>query len=49
VDGTSYIPEEDLLEFKTRNDIKQKREALREKLLKNFNDLCKKKCPASDK
>ena len=42
--GVSFIPDEDILEFKSRDDIKQKREELRETLLKKFNDLCKKKC-----
>ena len=42
--GTSFISDEDILEFKSRDDIKQKREELREMLLKKFNDLCKKKC-----
>lgn len=28
------------MEFRSRDDIKQKREELREKLLRNFNELC---------
>lgn len=31
------------MKFKSRNDIKQKREELREKLLKNFKEMCEKK------
>lgn len=31
------------MEFRSRDDIKQKREELREKLLRNFNALCAKK------
>lgn len=37
------IPDAEILEFKSRDDIKNKRKELREKLLRNFNDLCKKK------
>lgn len=32
------------MEFRSRDDIKQKREELREKLLRNFKELCDKKC-----
>lgn len=31
------------MEFRSRDDIKQKREELREKLLRNFKELCAKK------
>lgn len=31
------------MKFKARDDIKQKREELREKLLKNFKAMCEKK------
>jgi hypothetical protein len=31
------------MKFKSRDDIKQKREALREKLLRNFKEMCEKR------
>lgn len=31
------------MKFKSRDDIKQKREELREKLLRNFQAMCEKK------
>lgn len=31
------------MKFKSRDDIKQKREALREKLLQNFKEMCEKR------
>ena len=44
-DMTEYgIPDEEIEEFRSRDDIKQKREELREKLLRNFNELRAKKC-----
>lgn len=43
-DNEDGIPDEEILEFRSRDDIKQKREELREKLLRNFNELCAKKC-----
>lgn len=42
---TEYgIPDEEIEEFRSRDDIKQKREELREKLLRNFNELRAKCC-----
>ncbi|KAL7030285.1 hypothetical protein ACKWTF_006601 [Chironomus riparius] len=42
-----FIPDSEIIawkmKFKSRDDIKQKREELREKLLKNFNEMCLKK------
>ena len=42
-----FIPDSEIIawkmKFKSRDDIKQKREELREKLLKNFNEMCQKK------
>lgn len=42
-----FIPDSEIMEwemkFKSRNDIKQKREELREKLLRNFKEMCEKK------
>lgn len=35
------------MEFRSRDDIKQKREELREKLLRNFKELCAKKLIAA--
>jgi len=42
-DNEDGIPDEEILEFRSRDDIKQKREELREKLLRNFKELCAKK------
>ncbi|KAG5683430.1 hypothetical protein PVAND_012711 [Polypedilum vanderplanki] len=42
-----FIPESEIIawemKFKSRDDIKQKREALREKLLQNFKEMCEKR------
>jgi hypothetical protein len=43
-DSEDGIPDEDIMEFRSRDDIKQKREELREKLQAAFNELCAKKC-----
>lgn len=45
--GECFIPESEIMawemKFESRDDIKQQREALREKLLRNFKEMCEKR------
>jgi hypothetical protein len=38
----NFIPDEMIMEFKSRGNIKQQREELRQQLLNNFKKLCNK-------